>query len=100
MSKVNAGNAASGITAWSGAGEIPAGILRMKTAKLNKRISGLIEEAKSEREMLDVDLAEMLQMSTSTLRNLRCAKTLYALDFWRVVKIAELAGYEVQFREK
>lgn len=72
----------------------------MKIAKLHRRIAGLIEEAKSEREMLDVDLAETLQMSTSTLRNLRCAKTLYALDFWRVVKIAELAGYEIEFKER
>lgn len=72
----------------------------MKLRELNLDIAEKIEGAKRNRGMLDVDLAETLQMSTSTLRNLRCRKELYCLDYWRVAKIAELAGCEIRIERK
>ena len=72
----------------------------MRLRDWHKRIVGLIAEAKDKKEMTDSDLASSLDMSEGTIRNMKCKHELFRMDFWRIVAIAELAGYEVRFERR
>lgn len=63
-------------------------------------IASLICEAKVRQDIRDDTLADRIDVATSTIRNMRSEKRLPNLPFWKVLLIAEMAGYNVRFEKK
>lgn len=67
---------------------------------MGNRISGMMYEAKRRKDITDDQLADRLGYATGTIRNIRHNKTACDMPFWKVMLIAQMAGYEVKFERK
>lgn len=67
---------------------------------MHAEIAMLIETVKKRNGLRDAGICERLKMSVSQLQHMRSAKELDRLDFWRVEKLAELAGKKVTWEEE
>jgi ribosome-binding protein aMBF1 (putative translation factor) len=68
--------------------------------KSGEDLAVLISEAKIRQGIKDETLCDRLDMAKSTIRNMRSQKRLPMLPFWKVLLIAEMAGYSVRFEKK
>lgn len=64
---------------------------------MSNRISGMMYEAKRRKDISDDQLADRLDYATGTIRNMRHNKTACNMPFWKVMLLAQMAGYEVKF---
>ena len=71
--------------------------------QINRRKRNACRNSDADRDSQKEKRAERcrhLKMSVSQLQHLRSAKELDRLDFWRVEKLAELAGKKVTWEEE
>ena len=70
----------------------------MRADVLHRRICGLIAEAIASGKAKDgADVAKRIGVAPGTLRNKKCDGELADLKFHQVCKIADAAGYDVEF---
>jgi hypothetical protein len=60
----------------------------------------MMYEAKMRQGIKDGELGKRIDLAPGTLRNMRCQKTTCNIPFWKVMLIAQMAGYEVEFKRK
>ena len=65
---------------------------------LSIRCSGFVTEAKLRRDMNVEDVAKVLDITDRTLREKSNAKEMYTLPLGKIAILADLAGYEIEFR--
>ncbi len=65
---------------------------------LSIRCSGFVTEAKLRRDMNVEDVAKVLDITDRTLREKSNAKEMYTLPLSKIAMLADLAGYEIDFR--
>ena len=68
--------------------------------KSGEDIAVLISEAKIRQGLIDETLCNRLDIAKSTIRNMKSQKRLPMLPFWKVMLIADMAGYNVKFEKK
>lgn len=68
--------------------------------KSGEDIAVLISEAKIRQGIHDETLCDRIDVAKSTIRNMKSQKRLPMLPFWKVLLIAEMAGYNVRFEKK
>lgn len=69
-----------------------------KYQNMSSRIAGLLCEAKDRNGMTDSDIASTLGCCASTIRHRKSDKTLPEMTFAAVWTLAEMAGYELDFK--
>lgn len=65
--------------------------------QISARCSGLITEAQLLRDLTQEDVAKFLDYTDTTLRNKSREKKMYTLPLEKIVILADLAGYEIEF---
>lgn len=68
--------------------------------KSGEDIAVLISEAKIRQGIHDEGLCGRIDVAKSTIRNMKSQNRLPMLPFWKVLLIAEMAGYNVKFERK
>lgn len=63
------------------------------------RVSGLLAEAKLTENMTGEEIAQAIGISDRTLRSKSREKDLCTLSFEKIIMLAQLAGYEIEFRK-
>lgn len=66
----------------------------------NEDIAVIMAEAKTRQNIRDADIGKLIGLEAITIRNKRSTKTLPTLQFWKVLVLAEAAGYCVRFERK
>lgn len=64
------------------------------------RISSMMYEAKLRQGIKDKELGARIDLAPGTLKNMRSQKTTCNISFWKVMLIAQMAGYEVKFERR
>ena len=68
--------------------------------KSSEDIAVMLGEAKVRNGFRDKELCQGIDVPISTIRNMKSQKTLPNLAFWKILLIADLAGYHVRFERK
>lgn len=66
---------------------------------LSIRCSGFVTEAQLRKSLSQVELAQLLEISDRTLRDKSNQKEMYTLSLGQVALLADLAGYEIDFKK-
>lgn len=72
----------------------------MGLSDLSIRCSGFMTEAKLRKNMSQEELAKFLDITDRTLREKSRTKEMYTLSLGKIAILADLAGYEIEFRKK
>lgn len=72
----------------------------MKMKDLSIRCSGLITEAQLRKDINQDELAKFMDITDRTLREKSRAKEMYTLTLGKIAVLADLAGYEIEFKPK
>lgn len=67
---------------------------------LSIRCSGFVTEAQLRKNLSQEELARFLDITDRTLREKSRAKEMYTLSLGKIAMLADLAGYEIEFRKK
>ena len=67
----------------------------MSFAESNSFVTDLIDKAKKNTGMTDEGIARSIGGGLSSIRNARSEGRMEKMSFWKIQKIAELAGYKV-----
>lgn len=68
--------------------------------KSNEDIAVLLGTAKVRQGIKDAELGSRIDVAQSTIRNMKSQKTLPNLPYWKVLMIADMAGYRIRMEEK
>ena len=66
---------------------------------LSIRCSGFVTEATLRKGLKQEEVAQLLEITDRTLREKSRSKEMYTLSLGKIALLADLAGYEIEFKE-